>query len=549
MKNLNIASLILATVMCCNSCNSATTTTDENTSGSYDQPNILWLVAEDLSPVIPSYGDSTVLTPNISRLAAEGVRFTNVFSISGVCAPSRAALSTGMYPTRIGATHMRTGGNIKFLPPGIVPYEALPSPEVKMHSEYLRRAGYYCSNNPKEDYQFNKTLTAWDESSRQAHWRNKKPGQPFFAIFNFQVTHESQIWAKADDSLWVEADLEVPIPPYLPDNEIGQRDVRRMYSNIKEMDYQVGEILKQLEEDGYLDNTIIFWYTDHGGPLPRQKRLLYDSGTEVPLIIRYPDKARAGETDDRLISFIDFKPTLLSLAGIEPPEYIDGRAFAGKYEAPVKRDYVHGAADRFDERYDQIRMVRDKRYKYLRNYRPNQGYYLPVAYREQMAVMQELLRMRDSGELNEYQAQWFRESKAEEELFDTYEDPFELHNLAADPDQQEKLVELRKECDRWIEETGDMGLIPEQEYIERIWPGGIQPSTEVPLFTSKGQQITISCETDGASIGYQLLSEGQSEGDVWKVYTEAIEVAAGERVVSVAHRIGYKPSQNVYSEQ
>ena len=505
-------------------------------------PNIVWLVAEDLSPVIPSFGDSTIVTPNISRLAAEGVRYTNVFSVAGVCSPSRAALATGLYPTRFGATHMRNTGSLRYLPEGIFPYEALPPPEVKMHSEYLRRIGYYCSNNPKEDYQFRKTLTAWDESSPNAHWRNKKPGQPFFAIFNFNVCHESRIWMKAEDSLWVDENLEVPVPPYLPDNEVGRRDVRRMYSNVMEMDYQVGEILKQLEEDGYMDNTIIFWYPDHGGPLPRQKRLLYDSGLEVPLIIRFPDKARAGEIDDQLISFLDFKPTLLSLAGIKPPAYLDGRAFAGKYESPEKRKYIHAAADRFDERVDRIRAVRDHRYKYLRNYWPDRGYYLPLKYREQMPVMQELLRMRDHGELDEYQAQWFRTSKPEEELFDTYNDPYELHNLAADPAYQEKLEELRKECDRWVAETGDMGLIPEKEYIESIWPGGVQPITSDPEITVSGDQTLISCTTDGASIGYQFLSENEDPGETWQVYTAPFIVPEGKRLVAVAHRIGFKPS-------
>jgi len=534
---------LLATVISCSACSSPSTTKEKKS-----QPNILWLVAEDLSPYVAAFGDSTVETPNISRLAAEGVRFTNAFSVSGVCAPSRAALATGMYPTRIGATHMRTMGNIKFLPEGIVPYEAMPAAEVKMHSEYLRRAGYYCTNNPKEDYQFNKTLTAWDESSRKAHWRNKKPGQPFFAIFNFQVCHESQIWARAEDSLWVDADLEVSVPPYLPDNEVGQRDMRRMYSNIKEMDHQVGEVLRQLEDDGFLDNTIIFWYGDHGGPLPRQKRLLYESGVKVPLIVRYPDMAGAGETDDRLVSFIDFKPTLLSLAGIEPPAYLDGRAFAGKYEAPGKRKYIHGAGDRFDAQYDQIRMVRDDRYKYLKNFKPDQGYYLEVKYREQMAVMQELLRLRDRGELNEYQAQWFRESKPEEELFDTWQDPHELHNLAADPAYKEKLVELRQECERWIAETGDMGLMDEHKYIESIWSGGIQPITLDPVISRKGQEVSITCATEGASIGYQLLSGDQPAGDSWQVYTGPFELGSGEKLVTVAHRIGYKPSKQVDTE-
>ncbi|MCP4310117.1 MAG: sulfatase-like hydrolase/transferase [Bacteroidetes bacterium] len=537
--------ICFAALLCCSACISPDTKESNSSGAASDLPNIVWLVAEDMSPVIPSFGDSTIVTPNLSRLASEGVRFTNVFSVSGVCSPSRAALATGMYPTRIGATHMRTTGNVKLMPEGVFPYEALPAAEVKLHSEYLRRIGYYCTNNSKEDYQFQKTLTAWDESSPKAHWRNKKPGQPFFAIFNFNVCHESQIWRKAEDSLWIDADLAVPVPPYLPDNEVGRRDVRRMYSNILEMDQQVGEILKQLEEDGHMDNTIIFWYADHGGPLPRQKRLLYDSGLEVPLIIRYPDKAGAGEEDDQLISFLDFKPTLLSMAGIEPPGYLDGRAFAGKYESAEKRKYIHGAADRFDERYDRIRAVRDHQYKYLRNYWPEKGYYLAVAYREQMPVMQELLRMRDHGELNKYQAQWFRESKPVEELFDTYNDPFELHNLAADPAYREKLEELRQECDRWIAETGDMGLIPETEYIESIRPGGVQPVTGNPVINSSGKGIEISCDTEGASIGYQLLSGDESPGESWHVYTEPIRIEEGITLVSIADRIGYKPSSQV----
>ncbi len=511
-------------------------------------PNIVWLVAEDMSPVIPSFGDSTIITPNISRLASEGVRFTNVFSVSGVCSPSRAALATGMYPTRIGATHMRNSGLAKFLPEGIFPYEALPPAEVKMHSEYLRRIGYYCTNNPKEDYQFKKTLTAWDESSSNAHWRNKGPGQPFFAIFNFNVCHESRIWVKAEDSLWVDANLEVPIPPYLPNNDVGKRDVRRMYSNVLEMDHQVGEILKQLEEDGYLDNTIIVWYSDHGGPLPRQKRLLYESGLKVPMIIRYPDQKGAGEIDDRLISFIDFKPTLLSMAGIEPPEYLDGRAFAGEFESPEKRKYIHGAADRFDERVDRIRAVRDRQYKYLRNFIPDQGYYLALAYREQMAVMKELLRMRDQGELDEYQSQWFRESKPEEELFDTYKDPYELNNLALDPAYKVKLEELREECDRWMAETNDMGLIPELEYIQSIWPGGVQPQTIAPEIEKTEQGYRITCKTEGASIGYQILSGKETAGKTWQVYTGPLELGRKEKLVAVAHRIGYKPSARVPME-
>ena len=512
------------------------------------QPNIVWLVAEDLSPIIPPFGDSTISTPTLSRLAAEGVRYTHVFSPSGVCAPSRAAIALGMYQNHIGAHHMRTGGNPAYFPEGLTPYEAMPPAGVKMHSEYLREAGYYTTNNAKEDYQFTKPATAWDESSRSAHWKHREPGQPFFAIFNFTVTHESQVWARAEDSLWVDADLDVPVPPYLPDNEVGQRDVRQVYSNIKQMDHQAGEVLAELEMAGLLDSTIVFWYSDHGGPLPRQKRLLYDSGMRVPMIIRFPDGWRQGEIDDQLISFIDFKPTIMSLAGIKPPNYVDGRAFLGTFAAGEPRTYVHGAGDRFDGKYDMIRAVRDHRFKYLRNYQPEKPYYLPVAYREQMAVMKELLRMQEAGELNEYQAQWFRQTKDPEELFDTVNDPDELHNLAGEEAYAEKMAELSYEMDRWMEEIDDKGLLPEKEYVATIWPDGEQPETSPPIFNRVDGRVEIKTQTEGASIGYQLLEGNQSVEESWEVYTEPISVGDGQRIVALAHRIGYKASTQVAFE-
>jgi|TARA_B100001964_G_scaffold236711_1_gene298895 arylsulfatase A-like enzyme len=527
----------------------------EGTPVGDDRPNILWLVAEDLGPYIPPFGDTTVETPSLSRLASEGVRYTHVFSPSGVCAPSRAAIATGMYPTAIGAQHMRTGAAnpvpqalanaARYMPPGVAPYEALPPPTVKMHSEYLRRAGYYTSNNAKEDYQFRKPVTAWDDSGPEAHWRNRAPGQPFFAIFNLGGTHESRIWLKADDPLRVDSDLEVPVPPYLPDNDVGRRDVRRMYSNIVEMDEQVGRILAELEADGLLERTIIFWYADHGGPLPRQKRLLYDSGMRLPLIIRFPDGLRVGEIDDQLVSFVDFKPTILSLAGLELPDYLDGRAFLGDAATTEPRTYVHAAADRLDGHPDTIRAVRDRRFKYLRNLHPERGYYLPLPYREQMPIMQELLRMRDAGELNETQAQWFRESKPDEELFDTENDPHELNNLAGDPAYASKLAELRAEADRWMAAIDDQGLLDESAFFASIWPDGVQPVTAPPTGERRGEQMTLRSATDGASIGYQLLAADAEPGPTWQVYVEPVTVGPDRTLVAVAHRIGYAPSEAV----
>jgi arylsulfatase A-like enzyme len=512
-----------------------------------DRPNILWLVAEDLSAIIPPFGDNTVATPNLTRLANEGVRFTQVFSSSGVCAPSRAALATGMYQNRIGAQHMRTTNIANYGVEGLVPYEAVPPAYVKMHSEYFREAGYYASNNAKEDYQFQKTVTAWDDSSATAHWRNRAEGQPFFSVFNFGITHESQVWAQASNPLLVDEDLDVPIPPYLPATEIARSDIRRVYSNIVAMDRQVGDILGQLEEDGLLESTIIFWYSDHGGPLPRQKRLLYDSGIHVPLIIRFPDQYRAGQTDDQLISFVDFKSTALSLAGIQPPDYVDGRSFLGDYEDSMPREYVHAAADRFDSKYDMVRAVRDERFKYLRNFKPEIPYYLPLEYRERMPIMQELLRLRDSGTLNESQAQWFRESKESEELFDLENDPHELINLASNPLYDKKLAELRSELDRWIEQIDDKGFMPESELIESMWPGGRQPITASPIASRStiDGPISLRSETAGASIGYQLLAEDQELSDSWLVYTTPLTLGSGQTLVAIAHRIGFAPSGTI----
>lgn len=520
------------------------------------KPNILWLVAEDMSPNIPAYGDSTVVTPILNRLASEGVTYDNFYSPAPVCAPARAAIITGMYPNSIGAGHMRTGPwyagrpsnealkAYKALPEGFTPYEAIPDPEIKMFSEILRTQGYYCTNNAKEDYQFVKTPTAWDENSRNAHWRKRPKGKPFFSIFNFGVTHESRIWAKADDSLWVDQNLEVPVPPYLPDTDIGRRDIRRMYSNIREMDYQVGEILRQLEEDGLMDSTIVIWYTDHGGPLPRQKRLLHESGLKVPMIVRFPGKLFAGQRDDRLISFIDLAPTMLSLVGTEPLAYMDGKAFLGDYARKNEPKYIFAAADRFDEVYDRNRAVKDKRFKYIKYHYPEKPMFLQVAYRDQQAIMQELYRLKDLGQLTNEQKLWFRESKPHEELFDTWNDPHEVNNLAENPEYVDKLEELRNACNEWTTSINDTALIPESDLIKSYWPEGTQPQTSDPLFEINESQLSISCETEGASIGYRVSGgTGETHQESWMVYNEPITLEDGQTLEVIAHRIGFLPSQ------
>ena len=533
------------------------------------KPNIIWLVAEDLSPYLPSFGDSTIVTPNLDRLAEEGVRYSNVFSVSGVCAPSRSAIVTGMYPTSIGAHHMRTlSQQPAAKEKGLINYEVVPPPNVKMISQILRENGYYCTNNKKEDYQFYKSVLAWDESSIFAHWRNRPKDSKFFSVSNFGVTHESNLWnpwyrqfdldpfppdrdvgkwweqfSGIEKSLYVSKDIHIDIPPYLPDNITVRNDMMRMYSNIVEMDEKVGLIIDQLEEDGLLEETIIVFYTDHGGPLPRQKRLLYDSGIKVPMIIRYPNKVRAGQIDERMISFVDFAPTLLSMVEIEPPDYYHGLPFEGLFKSKNDRKFIHAAADRFDEYYDQIRAVRDKQYKYLRNYNTDKPYYLPLEYRERMNSMQELLLLEKEGKLNENQMQWFRKSKPEEELFDTFSDPHELRNLAKEPNFEKKLIELRKECDRWIQNTNDKGFMLETDLIETFWPDKNQPKTADPMVTIIDGLLHITCETDGAGIGYRYRPSDIKPHLGWRPYTKPFKVDGKQEVELISHRIGFLPSQ------
>ena len=536
------------------------------------RPNILWLTCEDISPLLPMFGDSTANTPNLDRLAARGVRFPNTFTVAGVCAPSRNCIATGMYPISIGGHNMRTQWNVEALLDLGLPgeYGALPPPEVKMMSQVMREHGYFATNNQKTDYQFKEPKTAWDELGPKAHWRHRPdPDMPFFAVFNMEITHESQVWRTGKTNLrfeegfedpnfleyaWddvLEGDdrppltvdpAEIPLPPYLVNDEVTRTDAARVYSNIEIMDRQVGLLLDQLEADGLADNTIIFFYSDHGGPLPRQKRLLYDSGLRVPMVVAWPDGRRAGAVDDRLFSFVDLAPTTFSLAGIELPDYLQGQAILGPAAAPP-RDYVFAASDRLDGFYDRIRACRDKRFKYLRNYYPERGYYLPVVYREQMGAMQSLLKGRDQGTLTDAQAQWFRKTKPAEELFDTEVDPYELNNLADDPAYADKLVELRTATDEWLDRVGDLGAVNEIELVQRFWGGAdAMPITGRPQASRDSLgRFVLRSKTAGAQIAYQLTPRDGLPGR-WLVYSGPIDYVRGDTLRAVAQRIGYSES-------
>ena len=541
MKHFFSEFLLPVTILCTGILFTACKEPAVTTAGaaSKERPNILWLVTEDISPYLAAYGDSTAFTPNLNRLAKEGIVFTRCFDVSGVCAPSRSSLITGMYPSGIGTDNMRTGQ--VFTKTGLPAYSVVLPPEIKMFSQLMREGGYYCTNNDKQDYQFKGLTAGWDESSKTAHWRNRPAGKPFFSVFNFGVTHESQIWAKKKDTLLVDP-AKVPLPPYYPESPVIRRDVARMYSNIMEMDKQVGKLLDQLEEDGLLDKTIIVFYSDNGGPLPRGKREIYESGIHVPLMIRFPNKKYAGTINDELVSFVDFASTMLSLAGLPVPAYMQGRPFLGAQKSIAPRKYVFAARDRMDSEYDMVRAVRDKRYEYIRNFHPELPYIQEIEYRKQMDLMQELLRFEKEGKLNAVQQLWFRKSKPVEELYDTKSDPFELRNLAGDSSFGAKLNELRFALDQWMRYTEDKGFISEKDLLESMWPGMNQPVTARPLFIQNGT-VSIRCSTPGSAISWQMLDTGQKINEHgWQLYQHPLTVPFGKRLMAISERIGYKTS-------
>jgi N-sulfoglucosamine sulfohydrolase len=519
-----------------------------------ERPNILWISCEDISPDLGCYGDAYAVTPNLDKLAAEGVRFTKCFTHAGVCAPSRSGLITGMYPPSLGTHHMRCKG--------------VPPADVRCFPEYLRAAGYYCTNNSKTDYQFDPPASAWDESSGQADWRGRAKNQPFFCVINFTTTHESQIRNPSAATQKLVAALsdgerhdpaQAVVPPYYPDTPVVRRDLANYYDNITAMDRQVAEVLARLEADGLAEDTIVWFWGDHGRGLPRCKRWLYDSGTQTPLIVRVPKQWRAmaspkdeaavgpGKTWDELVAFVDFAPTVLSLAGLRLPPHFQGQAFLGPAQQPP-REYVYGHRDRMDEAYDLIRTVRDGKFRYFRNFLPDVPYAQDIAYMNEMPTMQELRRLHAEGKLVGPPTLFFRATKPVEELFDCEADPHQIHNLAGDPKYTNELDRLRAECLRWMTSIGDVGLIPEAEFDELKRPGGEYAATTAPIVEEDiidGQrQITLLPSIPGSSLLYRW-DDATNDKAKWKLYAEAFTAPVGAKLQARAVRIGFKDSPPV----
>ncbi|MFP4192257.1 MAG: sulfatase-like hydrolase/transferase [Candidatus Hydrogenedentota bacterium] len=426
-------------------------------AGAQERPNILWLTSEDLGPHLGCYGDEYAHTPHIDAFAERALRYDVCWSDAPVCSAARTTLITGVYPPSFGGQHHRSMVNLPDF--------------VRMYPEFMRDAGYYCTNNAKEDYNVRKPGEVWDASSGQAHYRDREEGQPFFAVFNDTQSHESRIRNRTD--LPHHDPDEAPLPPYYPDTPEVRRDWAQYYHSITQMDEWFGEKLAELEDEGLMEDTIVFFYGDHGSGMPRHKRYPANAGYHVPFLVYVPDKYRhlapadyePGGSTRRPVGFVDMAPTLLSLADIKAPDWMQGRAFMGPHEAGP-REHLFGFRNRMDERYDMSRSVRNDRYVYVRNYMPHRphGQYLSYMFiTETLPVWRDLYH---EGELEPPQS-CFWEPKPPEELFDLENDPHEINNLADSEAHQAVLNELRVAHREHMLATRDAGFLPEAEMHRR----------------------------------------------------------------------------------
>jgi arylsulfatase A-like enzyme len=419
------------------------------------RPNILWLVSEDNGRFLGCYGDAQARTPTLDKLASDGVLYERCFA-QPVCAPSRFTLITGMYAVTCGpAEHMRAQGKIP--------------PWLKGFPAYLREAGYFTANNAKTDYNSPISIKeAWDRCSGQAHYLQRAAGQPFFSVFNHEVTHESCLFPTNEPALFDPAKLR--LPPYQPDTPEIRADWARYYTRMAKLDGQIAAKLQALADAGLSEDTIVFYYADNGGVLPRSKRCLQESGTHVPLIVYYPPKwrhlapAAPGSRIKEPVSFVDFAPTVLSLAGVKIPDYMQGRAFAGPAKGQTN-DFVFITRDRMDATYDMMRMVSDGRWLYIHNYRPDLAYVQPLNYMFQARGYQSWARVAREGKLTPATAQFWGE-KPTEELYDMQADPDSVNNLASAAAQQDTLKRMRLALQQRVLDLKDNGFLPEGSAVE-----------------------------------------------------------------------------------
>lgn len=432
-----------------------------------DTPNILWITAEDMSPTLGCYGDTYATTPHIDQFAIDGVVYDNAFATAPVCSPSRSCIINGLPATSQGTQQMRS---------------AFPIPDYMTgFPSILREAGHYTSNNVKTDYNsanWNAIVAAsWNENSNSAHWRNRKGDQAFFSIFNLMTSHQSRtmVWPYEQFVSEVQSKLDTqeihdpnkaPVPPYYPDTLVVRKTLARYYDSVTAMDKEVGTILQQLEDDGLTDDTIVFFYSDHGSGMPRHKRALLDSGMKVALIIRFPEKYQhlapsvPGTRSDRLVSFDDFGPTVLSLTDADIPAYMEGQPFLGG-AAVSPREYTYGHRDRVDEVHDLARSVRDKQFLYIRNYMPHLGYNQPTAWPDLGEIRHEIYTHAKTERMTAPQKHFTSSTRPLEELYDSEADPQNLKNLANSSAYRDVLNRMQTQLEQRLSDSRDLGFLPE----------------------------------------------------------------------------------------
>ena len=520
-----------------------------------ERPNILVIMADDMSLRINALGDKTAITPNLDELVKNGTSYMNAFTTAGVCACSRSALLTGKNQISIGSMHMRTSSG------GSVPYLAVPEAHIKAFPEILRKHGYFTFTNDKLDYQFSGIFpgsgpfTIWNSEKDKFGWKNRKNSEPFFGMINLIITHESGIFRGKMNSVDTQAIklmqqtrqmlYEAPIkpenvivPPFLPDTSEVRKDIARAYNNIYILDIEVKEIIDQLKKDNILDDTIIIFTSDHGDGLPRYKRELFDTGINVPFIILVPKKfsswQKPGEKIYDLVSFLDIAPTVLNLAGVSIPSYMDGKSIFGN----EKNEYIFAARDRLDSFKGKTRAVRNKDYKFIKNYSLGIVGAQKLSFRENLMSMKELRKMYENNELNEIQKIWL-ELIPELQLYDLNEDPYEINNLAYDPNYKEKVLLLENVLEQWIEKNNFHGHLEEEDLIEVFWPENTQPQTTEPLYSLEDGFLYLKNNdvSKNASIGFSY------DGKNWEVYSEPIEIKKNKKVYFKAVRYGWKESE------
>jgi uncharacterized sulfatase len=538
------------------------------------RPNVLWISTHDINPDLGCYrgiwpSAEVAITPHLDALAAEGVRFDHAFAMTPVCAPSRASIMTGCFPTSVGMHNMRS--------------KAVPPPEVRLLSEYFRMNGYYATNNSFTDFQVPLPGTAFDECSPTAHWRNRPDRtQPFFAAFHGMATHESQLYLGDGEFAERTAGLlpaqrhdsaRVPVPPYHPDTDAFRTAWARYHDLVTVMDGWVGELLAQLDEDGLAENTIVVFWSDHGAGFPRAKRWATEAGLRVPVIIRWPAGIEGGRTRSDVMHLADIAPTMLTLAGIDVPDHFQTRSLFDATGSDLRQgEYAFGGRDRMDEQRDSSRTARDGRYRYIVHRHPDRSPMQLQHFAEQFATWRDLRALvneearqlaagRQPDRLTPLQRRTTAPSKPLHELYDLAEDPHETVNLADDPAYADVVTRLSSALDEWVTGMGDLGLVDEDELIRRWRPDGTTPATAPPVKgVGAGSSLTLQSATDGALIGWtwdppvpdapaltfqeRINGAPESDGRLWHIYTGPLPPSVRPRWAR-AWRLGFEGSSDV----